>query len=288
MRIICIYGKGGIGKSTIACNLSVCLANYGLKVMQIGCDPKADSTFNILGHWVPSILSKLEEYDFSVDHLAPEDNIIEQKHGVYCMEVGGPPSGRGCAGRGIIRAINSVDQIIDDIRPDVLILDVLGDIICGGLILPMWKLGLNGDSRANEIYIVADGDFMTIYAANRLVEAIHWINTEYRDKVALGGIICNAVKGNPESLVTFSEQVGTEIVGIIPHTKEFIECGMKGVPVLIENPNGPVARILNQIANQLWFRPTTGIPKPLDENGLKKIRDQILADVILPRQEVAC
>lgn len=285
MRIICIYGKGGIGKSTLACNLSVCLAMKNLKVLQIGCDPKSDSTFNILGGWVKPILSKLDEYKFDISQLSLDDKIVEEKYGVHCMEVGGPPSGRGCAGRGIIRAIDSVNDIIDEINPDVLVLDVLGDIICGGLIMPMWKLSVGKKSDSNEIYIVADGDFMTIYAANRLVEAIHWLNSEYQNKTRLGGIICNAVKGNPDFLVSFSQQVGTDVVGFIPHSNAFIECGMRGIPVVEIYPNSNISHIFHKMAHDIWFRSMSDAPKALSEEGLNDIRYQIMEEMIQPKRE---
>lgn len=104
MRTICIYGKGGIGKSTIASNISVCLADTGVRVVQIGCDPKSDSTFSILGRWVTPILSKLNEQEFKAEELASGADIVDEKYGIGCMEVGGPRSGRGCAGRGTIES----------------------------------------------------------------------------------------------------------------------------------------------------------------------------------------
>lgn len=276
MRTICIYGKGGIGKSTIACNISVCLADSDIRVVQIGCDPKADSTFSILGRWMTPILSKLNEQDFKSEDLEATPDILDEKYGIRCMEVGGPRSGRGCAGRGIVRAISSIKNILKEADPEVVVMDVLGDIVCGGLTLPMWKLDLADEKAASEVYIVSDGDFMTIYAANRLVEAIRWINTEYDSRVKLGGIICNAVKGDPEFVLEFARSVGTEVIAVLERSQLFIQCGLEGVPIVKKHPETKVARTFRGIADKIWNHPNLVVPTPLGDRELDDLRVRIL------------
>ncbi len=276
MRTICVYGKGGIGKSTISSNTSVCLAESGLRVMQLGCDPKADSTFSILGRWVTPILSKLGEQEFRTEQLDASPDVLGEKFGIQCMEVGGPRSGRGCAGRGIVRAIGSIKKILKEADPDVVVMDVLGDIVCGGLTLPMWSLDLGNETGASEVYIVSDGDFMTIYAANRLVEAIRWIHAEYDSRVKLGGIICNAVKGDPEFVQQFARAVGSEVIAVIERSPLFVQCGLEGIPIVKKHPDSQPTAAIREIARRMWHEPRLVVPTPLGDRELDDLRVRIL------------
>ena len=184
MRKIAIYGKGGIGKSTTVSNLSRALAMQGKKVMQIGCDPKADSTTNLMGgKRIPTILDVLKTKKKSVQL---EDIIFEGDGGVLCLEAGGPTPGVGCAGRGIITAFETLERLnaYNHFQPDIVIYDVLGDVVCGGFAMPL----RNGYS--DEVYIVTSGEMMSLYAANNIATAVRQFQS--RDYATLGGIILNA------------------------------------------------------------------------------------------------
>lgn len=183
MKKIAIYGKGGIGKSTTVSNISAALAVMGYKVMQVGCDPKADSTKNLnAGQVIPTILDRLkEDEDASLEEL-----VSTGFAGVKCFEAGGPTPGIGCAGRGIITAFEKLDehQAFRIYQPDVVIYDVLGDVVCGGFAMPI----RNG--YAEEVYIVTSGEMMSLYAASNISTAVNqFANRQY---AKLKGLILNA------------------------------------------------------------------------------------------------
>ena len=166
MKRYAIYGKGGIGKSTITCSLSAALAQKGYKVLQIGCDPKADSTASLLGG---RSLTPITEYLRQNDELPSLKDIIVQGYGgVYCAEAGGPTPGIGCAGRGILMAFHLLDELeaIQMIQPDYVLYDVLGDVVCGGFAAPI------RDSYADEVIIVTSGEKMSLFAANNIFQAV--------------------------------------------------------------------------------------------------------------------
>ena len=165
MRQIAIYGKGGIGKSTVSCNLSVALRQQGLKVMQVGCDPKRDSTRSLTqGQLIPTVLEVYREnLRMGRDEYAItlKDIVFEGHQGIYCVESGGPEPGIGCAGRGVLTAINILRDLkaFDTYDVDVVVYDVLGDVVCGGFAQPIRQ------GYAQEIYLVCSGTFMSLYAA---------------------------------------------------------------------------------------------------------------------------
>jgi len=161
---IAIYGKGGIGKSTTTSNLSAALSDLGYSVMQVGCDPKNDSTNTLRkGKPIPTVMDTVRSGSNDLDNL-----VFEGYNGVYCVEAGGPEPGVGCAGRGIIAAIELLDNngIIDNIDPDIVIYDVLGDVVCGGFAMPI-RQGI-----AEQVYTVTSSDYMAIYAVNNLFKGI--------------------------------------------------------------------------------------------------------------------
>ena len=180
---IAIYGKGGIGKSTTTSNLSAALSQMGYRVMQIGCDPKADSTRNLLGgRIIPTVLGQIQEKG---DELELEDIVFEGFGGVLCVESGGPTPGIGCAGLGIISAFNKLAELdaYEIYRPDIVLYDVLGDVVCGGFAMPM----RNG--YADHVFIVTSGEMMALFAATNIAHAVE--NFKGRSYAKYSGIILN-------------------------------------------------------------------------------------------------
>ena len=206
---IAVYGKGGIGKSTTISNLSVALANKGLKVMQIGCDPKADSTTNLHdGSEINTVLDLVRERkdDFKLDEM-----VVEGYKGILCVEAGGPTPGMGCAGRGIIAALEKLEQkgAYETYKPDIVFYDVLGDVVCGGFSMPM-RAGY-----ADKIFIITSGEYMAIHASVNIATAID--NFKDRGYASLGGVILNKrnVKNEEEKVNEFIENIDSKLVGML-------------------------------------------------------------------------
>jgi nitrogenase iron protein NifH len=220
MRQIAIYGKGGIGKSTVAANLSMAFRQRGLQVMQVGCDPKRDSTRTLTGgRLIPTVLETYrDELRLGRDAYAIdlEQIVFPGQEGILCVESGGPEPGIGCAGRGVLTAM----QILRDLRAfevyglDVVLYDVLGDVVCGGFAQPIRH------GYAEEIYLVCSGEFMSLYAANNIARAIKRLGRA--DGAGLAGLICNS-RGDEELertvLTSFAHRLGTRLVHLIPRQR---------------------------------------------------------------------
>lgn len=214
MRRLAIYGKGGIGKSTTTSNLSAALSRAGYRVMQIGCDPKADSTKNLMsGRRIPTVLEQLKEKG---DELKLSDIVFEGYGGVLCVESGGPTPGIGCAGRGIISAFEKLEELdaFGLYEPDIVIYDVLGDVVCGGFAMPI------REGYAREVFIVSSGEMMSLYAANNIAQAIR--NFGKRGYARLGGLILNAknILDEEEIVQKASEEIGTKVIQYVPRSQE--------------------------------------------------------------------
>ncbi|RKJ50757.1 nitrogenase iron protein [bacterium 1XD42-54] len=210
MLRIAVYGKGGIGKSTTSANLSAALAQKGYRVMQIGCDPKADSTRNICGlKEMPTVLDAIREKGSAVKL---EDIVKEGYHGILCVEAGGPTPGIGCAGRGIITAFEKLEELhaFSVYQPDIVIYDVLGDVVCGGFAMPI------RDGYARHVFVVTSGERMALYAAGNIAEAIS--NFKRRGYASLEGLILNSrnIEREQEIVEQFAEEIGTKVQKIIP------------------------------------------------------------------------
>jgi light-independent protochlorophyllide reductase subunit L len=187
-KVFAVYGKGGIGKSTTSSNLSVAFSKIGKRVLQIGCDPKHDSTFTLTKQLTPTVIDVLESVNFHSEELRVEDFVFEGYNGVMCVEAGGPPAGTGCGGYVVGQTVKLLKEhhLLDD--TDVVIFDVLGDVVCGGFASPL--------QHAERALIVAANDFDSIFAMNRIVAAIGAKSKNY--KVRLGGVIANRSAGTDQ------------------------------------------------------------------------------------------
>ena len=241
---LAFYGKGGIGKSTAASNVSAALAQKGLKVMQIGCDPKADSTIFLHGgERIPTVLDlvrKGESFDL-------EDMVRVGYNGVVCVEAGGPVPGLGCAGRGIITTFSLLEdlKLFEKYKPDVVLYDVLGDVVCGGFAAPI------REGYASKVLIVTSGEKMALYAANNINSAVK--NFADRSYAKVRGIVMNRrnVEGEEEKVRAFAESAGLDVVADIPRSDDIIRCEDKGMTVIEGEPDCQAAKCFLKLAQTL-------------------------------------
>lgn len=236
---IAIYGKGGIGKSTTVANIAASFANEGKNVMVIGCDPKADTTRTLYGKRLPTILNTIKEKkNPSLDEI-----LFTGYSGVLCTESGGPEPGVGCAGRGVIVAMNLLNKLgIFENSFDIVIYDVLGDVVCGGFAVPL------KEDYADEVYIVTSGEYMSLYAANNISKGINKL------KGNLSGIICNC-KGidNEEEIVnSFAEKIGSKVIGIIKRSQLIQSSELEAKTVVEKFPNSVETTDYKKLANSIW------------------------------------
>ena len=203
--VIAVYGKGGIGKSTTSSNLSAAFSKLGKRVLQIGCDPKHDSTFTLTKQMVPTVIDILETVDFHTEELQPNDFVFEGYNGVMCVESGGPPAGTGCGGYVTGQTVKLLKEhhLLED--TDVVIFDVLGDVVCGGFAAPL--------QHAHYCLIVTANDFDSIFAMNRIIAAIQAKAKNY--KVRLGGVVANRSK-DTDQIDRFNDRVGHAHHGPLP------------------------------------------------------------------------
>src|ERR1700684_1181010 len=204
-KVFAVYGKGGIGKSTTSSNLSVAFSKLGKRVLQIGCDPKHDSTFTLTKRLAPTVIDALEAVQFHVEELKPEDYVVEGYNGVMCVEAGGPPAGTGCGGFVVGQTVKLLKEhrLLED--TDVVVFDVLGDVVCGGFASPL--------QHADRALIVAANDFDSIFAMNRIVSAIDAKSRNYQ--VRLGGVIANR-STQTDQIDKFNAVVGLKTIARLP------------------------------------------------------------------------
>ncbi|HOI27692.1 MAG TPA: nitrogenase iron protein [Paludibacteraceae bacterium] len=264
LRQIAIYGKGGIGKSTTTQNLTAGLCEHGKKVMVVGCDPKADSTRLLLGGLAQkTVLDTIREEgeDISLDRI-----LKTGYGGTKCVESGGPEPGVGCAGRGIITSINMLETLgayTEDL--DYVFYDVLGDVVCGGFAMPI------REGKAREIYIVASGEMMALYAANNIAKGIRrYANT---GGVRLGGIICNSRKVDREHdlLSAFAMELGTKLLYFVPRDNIVQHAEIHKKTVIEYAPESDQAQEYRNLAQTLIENKDFVIPNPMTTERLEQI-----------------
>jgi nitrogenase iron protein NifH len=246
MLKIAIYGKGGIGKSTVTGNLAAAFAALGKRVIQIGCDPKADSTINLLGgEPLLPVMNYLRERDEDPETI--QDISRVGFGGVLCIETGGPTPGLGCAGRGIIATFNLLEdlELFEKWQPDVVLYDVLGDVVCGGFAAPI------REGYAEKVLIVTSGEKMALYAANNINSAVK--NFEDRSYAKVFGIVLNHrnVEKETEKVRAFADRVGVPIVGEIPRSDDIIRFEDQGKTVIEGNPDLPISQRFFDLARKL-------------------------------------
>ncbi|MEE3411900.1 MAG: nitrogenase iron protein [Treponema sp.] len=264
IRQIAIYGKGGIGKSTTTQNLTAGLVEHGKKVMVVGCDPKADSTRLLLGGLAQkTVLDTIrdEGEDVKLDRI-----MRTGFGGTRCVESGGPEPGVGCAGRGIITSINMLENLgayTDDL--DFVFYDVLGDVVCGGFAMPI------REGKAKEIYIVASGEMMALYAANNIAKGI----SRYAKAggVRLGGIICNSrnVDRELDLLRAFSKELGTQLLYFVPRDNIVQRAEINRKTVIEYKPDSNQAKEYRNLAEKVINNQMFTIPTPMTQERLEQI-----------------
>src|SRR5512145_394473 len=266
LRQCAIYGKGGIGKSTTTQNLVAALAESGKKVMIVGCDPKADSTRLILHSKAQTTVMHLAAEAGSVEDLELEDVLSVGYGSVKCVESGGPEPGVGCAGRGVITAINFLEEngaYTPDL--DFVFYDVLGDVVCGGFAMPI------RENKAEEIYIVCSGEMMAMYAANNIAKGI--LKYASSGKVRLAGLICNARKTDKEYelIDALAKKLGTQMIHFVPRDNQVQRAELRRMTVIEYSPEHQQANEYRTLAEKILNNKMLVVPTPLEMEELEDL-----------------
>ena len=263
MKKIAFYGKGGIGKSTTASNVSAAFAEMGRHVCQIGCDPKNDSTRLLLGRICKETVLDIEREKKGTAQLS--DIVHTGWHDIKCIEAGGPDPGVGCAGRGIIVALERLKALhaFDDL--DVVLYDVLGDVVCGGFAVPI------REGYASEIYIVSSGELMSLYAANNIAKGVQRFAA--RGAVKLGGIIGNGrdVLNERELLEAFAARLGTQLIAYIPRSRAVHEAEIHRQTLIAYAPTSEQAQYYVRLAQAIDTNEMLTVPTPMEFEELEEL-----------------
>lgn len=259
-KVFAIYGKGGIGKSTTSSNLSVAFSKLGKRVLQIGCDPKHDSTFTLTKKLMPTVIDALETVDFHAEELRLDDFVFKGYNGVMCVEAGGPPAGTGCGGYVVGQTVKLLKEhhLLED--TDVVIFDVLGDVVCGGFASPL--------QHAERAMVVASNDFDSIFAMNRIIAAIRAKSKNY--DVRLGGVICNRSK-DTDQIDRFNEAVGLERLAHFPDLDVIRRSRLKKSTLFEMDSSPELDAVLNEymrLAASLWVGNTSYDAMPMKDRDV--------------------
>ncbi len=263
MRQIAIYGKGGIGKSMVSSHITFALAAKGLRVLHVGCDPKHDSTRLLLKGKMPqTVLGILRKKNFEVKSLTLDEVVFESPLNdttdgtIYCAESGGPDPGIGCGGKGVVEAIEALKHlnVMEALKLDVVLYDVLGDVVCGGFSMPM------REGHADEVYIVSSGELEVLFAASNICKAVSRFNA--RSGVRLGGIIGNGreLKNEEAILDDFSRKIGSHLVGFIPYSEKIKECSGKGLTLFQHAPDTSECAAFSRLAGSILNNKDLAVP----------------------------
>ncbi|MBK8815097.1 MAG: nitrogenase iron protein [Methylococcaceae bacterium] len=266
LRQCAIYGKGGIGKSTTTQNLVAGLAELGKKVMIVGCDPKADSTRLILHAKAQNSIMQMASEAGSVEDLELEDVLKVGYRDIKCVESGGPEPGVGCAGRGVITAINFLEEEgAYDEDLDFVFYDVLGDVVCGGFAMPI------RENKAQEIYIVCSGEMMAMYAANNIAKGI--VKYANSGGVRLAGLICNSrqTAREDELIMELAAKLGTHMIHFVPRDNVVQRAEIRRMTVIEYEPTAKQAQEYRDLANKIINNKNLVIPTPITMDELEEL-----------------
>lgn len=269
MKKICIYGKGGIGKSTVDANVAAAAAQSGKRVMVVGCDPKADTTRVLIHGRIETILDAHARTGGV--GVMQGDIAHTGAFGILCMESGGPRAGEGCAGKGIALALQDIRElgIMETFQPDIILYDVLGDVVCGGFSTPLRA------KVADTAYIVTTSDYMSIYAANNICGCIR--KHADRGGCRLGGLIFNERSALSDSapVEAFAGAIGSKIVGRIPQDDAISRAELLRRTVIEDNSAAPSAAAFRALAQYMLENTETVEPTPMDAEALEAVGDEI-------------
>lgn len=260
LRQMAIYGKGSIGKSIIACNVSIGLSQRGFKVLQVGCSPKSDSTAFLLG----GSLVKNEILTFSRDRGLDENLIFEcvdkGYNDIYCAESGGPDPGAGCAGRGVAMALSELKkyQVFTKLDLDFVVYDAIADVVCGGFGQPM------REGYAEEVYLVTSGELMSTYSANNICRAVRTV-AEAGANTRIGGLIVNmrGVNHEAELVTEFAARIGVPVIGMIPRSEMVQMAEAKGGTVMQFYPDSDLGKLYSDLAGRILENTERVLPTPI-------------------------
>ncbi len=265
MKQIALYGKGGIGKSTTSANLSAALSCAGYDILQIGCDPKRDSTRMLMqGRLIPTVMDLVRVR--GAEKVTPSVVVYTGFNGIRCVEAGGPEPGVGCAGRGIIATFQLLEKF-GTLTGDVIVYDVLGDVVCGGFAMPM------REGYAQEVYLITSGELMSLYAANNICKAILRLSARPKSRCRLAGVICNA-KNQPreeELVAEFARRVNSNLTQFIPRDRSVQLAELNRRTVIEHEPESAQAQVYRDLATRVMKNTHFTIPTPLEIEDLEAL-----------------